>query len=309
MRPSLTAVTTPPNGPESATEPLTSNAADASGLVPEPPVRAPGLSPSRAKDFQQCPLMFRYRVVDRLPEPPSPAATRGTLVHAVLEALFDLPAEARTAEAALELLDPHWQRLLARDPGLAGLFDSPEELAAWLTSARALLHRYFELEDPTRLQPRARELRVDHQLEDGPALRGIIDRVDVAPNGWVRLVDYKTGRSPRPGYEADALFQMRFYAFVVWRTRGVLPRTLQLEYLGDGTVVTHEPTEAEMATFETRIRALWQSVLEVAASGRWEPRPSPLCSWCSFRDLCPQFGGTPPPVDAASVHRALGVGA
>ncbi|MBU4214905.1 MAG: PD-(D/E)XK nuclease family protein [Actinobacteria bacterium] len=269
-------------------------------------VRAPGLSPSRAKDFQQCPLLFRLRVVDRIPEPSSQPAVRGTLVHAVLDALFDSPAPERTVEQAHRLLDPHWQRLLERDPDLAGLFTSPEELTAWLDSARVLIGRYFELEDPTRLSPRARELRVDHQLEDGPELRGIIDRVDVAPNGWIRIVDYKTGRSPRPGYEADALFQMRFYAFVVWRTRGVLPRALQLEYLGDGTIVTHEPTEQEMVTFETRIRALWTTIRDVAASGRWTPRPSPLCSWCSFRDLCPQFGGTPPPIDEAAVRRAFG---
>ncbi|MBU4335216.1 MAG: PD-(D/E)XK nuclease family protein [Actinobacteria bacterium] len=288
---------------EPAGDPAVERAAEPVGGAP---VRAPGLSPSRAKDFQQCPLLFRFRVVDRLPEPSSQPAARGTLVHAVLEALFDSPAPERTVEQALRLLDPHWQRLLERDPALAELFGSPEELTAWLDSARVLIGRYFEIEDPTRLAPRARELRVDHQLESGPALRGIIDRVDVAPNGWVRIVDYKTGRSPRPGYEADALFQMRFYAFVVWRTRGVLPRTLQLEYLGDGTLVTHEPTEAEMVTFETRIRALWTTILEVAASGRWTPRPSPLCSWCSFRDLCPQFGGTPPPIDEAALQRAFG---
>ena len=52
----------------------------------------PALSPSRAADFKQCPLLFRFRTIDRLEGPPSPAAARGTLVHAVLEHLFDLPA-------------------------------------------------------------------------------------------------------------------------------------------------------------------------------------------------------------------------
>jgi putative RecB family exonuclease len=267
----------------------------------------PGLSPSRANDFQQCPLLFRYRVLDRLPEPPSPAAARGTLVHAVLEALFDLPPQGRTVAAAQALLPGHWTRLCAEQPDYAALFADADAQAAWLESAAALVARYFELEDPTRLDPRARELRVTHQLEDGPQLRGIIDRVDVAPNGWVRIVDYKTGRAPAPGYEANALFQMRFYAYVVWRTRGVLPRRLQLNYLGDGTVVQHEPSQPELETFEARIRALWQSVQDTARTGQWRPRPSALCSWCSFRDLCPQFGGTPPPVPDGAAERTLGV--
>ena len=269
--------------------------------------RRPGLSPSRANDFQQCPLLFRYRVLDRLPEPPSPAAARGTLVHAVLEVLFDLPADERTMTAAAGLLPDQWTRLRTQEPRYLDLFTEPQAEARWLDSARDLLARYFELEDPTRLSPRARELKITLQLDDGPELRGIIDRVDVAPNGWVRIVDYKTGRSPRPGYEANALFQMRFYAFVVWRTRGVLPRRLQLTYLGDGAVVQHEPSQAEMATFETRIRALWQSILDTARTGEWEPRPSALCSWCSFRELCPQFGGTPPPIPEGATERAVGL--
>ncbi|HWG94151.1 MAG TPA: PD-(D/E)XK nuclease family protein, partial [Mycobacteriales bacterium] len=61
------------------------------------------LSPSRAGDFLTCPLLFRFRTIDRLPEPPSSAATRGTLVHAALEALFDLPAAERTPERAAAL--------------------------------------------------------------------------------------------------------------------------------------------------------------------------------------------------------------
>jgi putative RecB family exonuclease len=280
-------------------------AAVAGSAVREP--SRPGLSPSRANDFLQCPLMFRFRVVDRLPEPPSPAAARGTLVHAVLEHLFELPAVERTLAAAHGLLPAQWERLLERDPAIGELFAGPPELAEWLASAETLLATYFSLEDPTRLEPRERELLVRTDLDEGPQLRGIVDRVDVAPNGWVRVVDYKTGRSPRAGFEGSALFQMRFYAFVIWKTRGVLPKRLQLEYLGDGVVVQHEPTEPEMATFEARIRSIWAGIQDAARAGDWRPRTSRLCDWCSFRELCPAFGGTPPEVSPEAVERATGV--
>lgn len=271
------------------------------------PPSKPGLSPSRANDFLQCPLMFRLRVVDRLPEPPSSAAARGTLVHAVLEHLFDLPAVERTLEAAGGLLPGRWDELRERSPQVTELFATPEELTEWLASAERLLATYFTLEDPTRLQPRERELSVSTELEDGPQLRGIVDRVDVAANGWVRVVDYKTGRSPRAGFESSALFQMRFYAYVIWRTRGVLPKLLQLEYLGDGVILKHEPTEPEMHTFEARVRSIWAGIQDAARTGDWRPRPSKLCDWCSFRDLCPAFGGTPPEVPEGAVERAIGV--
>ena len=275
--------------------------------APDGEAHVPGLSPSRANDFLRCPLLFRFRVVDRLPEPASPAAARGTLVHAVLEHLFDLPAAERTIEAAWHDLPGRWEELLASDPRYGEMLPDEAATAEFLAEARRLLETYFTLEDPTRLEPRARELHVRHDLEDGPRLRGVVDRVDVAPNGWVRVVDYKTGRSPRPGYEGTALFQMRFYAYVVWRTRGVLPKRLQLAYLGDGVVVTHEPTEPEMLTLEQRVRSIWAGIEDTARSGDWRARPSRLCDWCSFRDRCPSFGGTPPPVPAGAVELTLGV--
>src|SRR3712207_9427553 len=77
--------------------------------------RRPSLSPSRAADFKTCPLLFRFRTIDRLPEQPSPDQVRGTLVHAVLERLFDLPAEDRTPDAAAELVEPQWHRLVAEE--------------------------------------------------------------------------------------------------------------------------------------------------------------------------------------------------
>ncbi|WP_255432532.1 PD-(D/E)XK nuclease family protein [Cellulomonas sp. SLBN-39] len=277
------------------------------GPDPQASPRVPGLSPSRANDFLQCPLLFRLRVVDRLPEPSSTAAARGTLVHAVLEQLFDLPAADRTVDAAKALVEPAWAVLEAGSAAYADLVAQDEERLALLATAGRLLETYFTLEDPTRLEPRARELQVRVDLDGGPQLRGVIDRVDVAPNGWVRVVDYKTGRSPRAGYESSALFQMRFYAYVVWKTRGVLPKRLQLEYLGDGVVVSHEPTEAEMLTLEQRVRSIWAGIEDTARSGSWPTRRSKLCDWCSFRDLCPEFGGTPPPVEPAAVQRAIGV--
>ena len=81
-----------------------------------------------------CPLLYRFRVIDKLPEPPSPAAARGTLVHAVLERLFDQPAAQRTPEVAHGLVRPEWDRLLAAEPELATLFSGPDDLAAWLRS-------------------------------------------------------------------------------------------------------------------------------------------------------------------------------
>lgn len=268
-------------------------------VAPRAVVAAPsGLSPSRAGDFMQCPLLYRFRVIDRLPEKPSEAATRGTLVHAVLERLFDAPAAERTAPRARSLIPAQWERLREARPELTELFaDDPEgeRLARWLAEAEQLVERWFTLEDPTRLEPAERELFVEAELESGLRLRGIIDRVDVAPTGEVRIVDYKTGKAPRPEYAEDALFQMKFYALVVWRLKGIVPRRLQLVYLGSGDVLTYDPVVADLQRVERKLHALWEAIRRATETGDWRPRPTKLCGWCDHQAHCPEFGGTPPP--------------
>ncbi len=256
----------------------------------------PSLSPSRATDFMTCPLLYRFRVVDRLPELPNPATARGTLVHAVLERLFDEPPGSRTPAAARTLLPGQWDRLVAEVPALAELFADATEQAAWFEEAARMLDRYFTLEDPSRIEPSYREMSVRALLASGLTLRGYIDRLDIAPTGEIRIVDYKTGLAPREEYEARALFQMKFYALALWRTRGTIPRLLQLIYLGNGELVRYAPDEADLLATERKVNALWQAIDRATSAGDWRPRPSRLCEWCSYRSLCPVYGGTPPPL-------------
>ncbi|HEX8002691.1 MAG TPA: PD-(D/E)XK nuclease family protein [Mycobacteriales bacterium] len=257
------------------------------------------LSPSRGSDFKSCPLKYRLRVVDRLPEPPSRDATRGTLVHAVLEALYDLPAAERTIERAYDLLAPAWDRVREEEPDCAALFEgeAAAELGDWLASARALLANYFALEDPARLEPAERELYVEHELPDlGVRLHGYVDRLDRSAAGRTRVVDYKTGKAPGESYEASALFQLKFYALLLWRSQGVIPDALRLIYLGDVVTVDYRPDEDELRRFERTLVALWRAIERARETGDWRPRRSTLCGWCSFQAYCPEFGGTVPPL-------------
>lgn len=257
------------------------------------------LSPSRAGDFLACPLLYRFRTIDRLPEPPSVDAVRGTVVHKVLEDLFDLPAADRTPDRADAMVVPAWEAVLEAEPALATLFPDADEgaaIGAWLTSCRSVLARYFTLEDPRRLEPADRELYVETLTDTRLLLRGVIDRVDVATDGAIRLVDYKTSRSPGAEFEGKALFQLKFYALVIWRMRGVIPRRLQLIYLANAEVLSYDPDEHDLLATERKVKAIWEAVRHAHESGDWQPSPGPLCRWCSHQALCPAYGGTPPPL-------------
>lgn len=312
-------------------------------LSPSEPGRerpaGPSLSPSRAADFKTCPLLFRFRTIDRLPEQPTRDQVRGTLVHAVLERLFDLPAADRTPDAAAALVTPQWHRLVEEEPALSELFGAaadvpapvpvldrpaalpgdgglplpgsglaetlpgmPEpppadlvRLEAFLQSAGDLLAGYFAVEDPRRLEPAERESLVSTLVDDELLIRGYIDRLDVSPAGDLRVVDYKTGGAPREAFEGRALFQLKFYALVLWRTRGVVPRVLRLLYLKDAEICDYSPDAEELERFERTLVALSQAIERAKQEKDFRPKPSRLCGWCSHQQFCPEFGGTPPP--------------
>ena len=221
---------------------------------------------------------------------------RGTLVHRALETLFDLPAAERTLDAAAELVVAAFDELERDDPASADTMRTGPGRARWRSTRHRCSTTYFALEDPRRLEPHARELGVSAQLVESFEVRGFIDRVDRTPDGQIRIVDYKTGRSPGAGFEAKAMFQMRFYALVWWRMTGEVPRLLQLMYLGNGEVLRYEPDEDDLRSTERKVLALRDAIARAADAGSFDPSPSRLCDWCSHRAVCPAWGGTPPPL-------------
>ncbi|MGL4307018.1 MAG: RecB family exonuclease [Mycobacteriaceae bacterium] len=258
------------------------------------PQRRIALSPSRAADFKQCPLLYRFRAVDRISPTPSVAQVKGTLVHAVLETLFSLPAPQRVAEKAAALIKPEWERMVTDSPDFAELIDSVG-VETFFGQTQALLSRYYTLEDPTRFEPESCETKVEIELENGVLLRGFIDRIDIAPSGQLRVVDYKTGRSPWEMSESKALFQMKFYAVALLRLRGIVPTQLRLLYLSDGEILSYKPELDELVRFEKTLSAIWQAILTAGVSGDFPAKPSKLCNWCDHKAICPAFDGTPPP--------------
>jgi len=242
------------------------------------------LSPSRMNDFTNCPQLYKYRAIDLLPEPPSVDAERGKLIHSVLEDIFELPSSARTFKSAVDLLPTSWSAQLEKTPELRALVLDEKE---WMDRAQALLTNYFSLENPTTFESTYRELHLERDISDEIYLHGYVDRIDIAPTGEVRIVDYKTGKSPKPGWEEKALFQLRVYALLYWQNHGVLPRMLKLIYLGDVKTIESQPTEAQLASTEKKLNNIGSEILIAIETGHFPTRKSKLCDWCFFKAICP----------------------
>lgn len=265
---------------------------------------APALSVSRARDFMKCPLKFRLLVVDRIPSPATRATAMGTLVHAVLEHLFDVPQHDRTPEHAQELVAPQWEVLRSNDHTVMNLFDSEEDLQSWMRDVRTVIEQYFHIEDPRWLEPVGREELITVVMPEGIRLRGFIDRIDQAPTGQLRVVDYKTGKAPSPRFQDEALYQMRFYALLLQLTRE-LPARTQLVYIKSGQVLTLDPTDADMVDIRADVAQLWERIESAARQRRFVPTKNPLCNWCHVQSMCPIFGGQVPDIPEEGIERVL----
>ena len=245
------------------------------------------LSPSSATDFKSCPQLFKYRAIDRLAEPVTGPAARGSLIHAVLERLFAEPPTHRTPTRAQQLLDTLWA-YIREDPAFRPSEMTEAEEAGWLSESRRLLLNYFKLEDPRSLEATELEWWVEYELID-MQLRGVIDRKEIRPDGSWILTDYKTGKVPGESRELAAFFGLRFYALVCWRAYGVIPKEIRLVYLADPAVLTLNPNEHMLIAFERQMEALGRAVKRAIDSDDWRQRPTPYCMVCSFHTICPAW--------------------
>ncbi len=246
------------------------------------------LSPSKVSAFTSCPLAFRFSQIERRPEPPSPPAVKGTLVHAALERLFwHHPAGERTPAVAAHELERAWEDL-QHDEEVVELALSDEAAAAFLHDAGHLVENYFLLEDPNEPRTVGVELGVETKL-DGLRLRGIIDRLDVLPDGRLIVVDYKTGRTPSERFERGSLGGVQTYALLCESMLGQAPAEVRLLYLRQPLAITAVASDQTIRGQRKRAVAVWSAIERACDAEDFRPNVGPLCDYCNFKSSCPAF--------------------
>ena len=250
------------------------------------------LSPSRVESFLSCPLAFRFTSIQRLPDPPTQATTRGSLVHRALELLFLLPPAERTPRALDHCVADAIAEYRA-DPDFTGLELDDDTTQRFFAECRELAANYMTLEDPRRVRAIGLELMLEAPVSEGLMLRGIIDRLELDDDGELIVTDYKTGRAPHPNYERKSLSGVQFYAFLCESVFGRIPAAVRLMYLKSGEVITAVPSAQSTRYMTTRTNAVWKAVATACERDDFRPKPSTLCNYCAYQRWCPEYGGDP----------------
>jgi putative RecB family exonuclease len=263
------------------------------------------LSPSRVSSFTSCPMQFRFSSIEKLPEAPGAATTKGSIVHRALELLFVRPAADRTPAALADDMTTALSEF-ATDPEYVGLRLDDDAAERFESECRALIDKYFAMEDPTTVREIGLELWMEAEV-GALTLRGIIDRLELDADGELVVTDYKTGRAPSGNYEQKSLAGVHFYSFLCEAVFGKRPARIRLMYLSSGETIETVPSAQSVKFITTRTTAVWSAVERACTTGDFRPRPSKLCDYCSFKQWCPSFGGDPSlaATEALAAHEAL----
>ena len=252
--------------------------------------RLENLSPSRAGDFKTCPQLFKFRAIDRIPEPPSVYQARGTTAHLALQRLFDDADIQRTPDRLYDLFREAWTEIRG-DEEFAGLFEGIDQEREWGVESMELLANYFSIEDPTSFDPEDRELDMLEDL-DGIVIRGILDRIDRDSDGRLVITDYKTGKAPPERYALSAFFALKIYALLIRKKSGETPKEVRLLYLNGPTLYRLPIDDRQLDAMDGQLRALWAAIERAMATERFPARPGSLCNWCSYQEICPAWAVT-----------------
>lgn len=234
--------------------------------------------------FEQCPRRWRFRYVERRPDMPGLSAVVGTFAHRVLELLLSERPAARTLDRAKRLARSIWADFSERgDYRHLGLDEGGARDFRW--RAWRAVKGLWDLEDPASVQVRDVEVRIESQVGEVP-FRGVIDRIDVEPDGLV-VTDYKSGRLPPRRVRPERLRQVFMYAAALRADTGETPVRVRLHYLGQGSV-DGRVTEQELSAVVAGLTSTWRGIRAAREADVFDPRPGRLCEYCSYIELCPE---------------------
>src|SRR6056297_1539800 len=207
---------------------------------------------SRIKTFEECPLKFRYRYVDGLPQMTTEAMDFGKKIHeAVAAALQGKPDFSH--------------------------FDSSQ-----MDEVKQMVQTAVDYVGDRTVVDCEKEFGVTKNFQPFPFsdayYRGIVDTVVFSPDSGMEVIDFKTNGI---NYAKD---QLLLYALLTGTEHNILPDRVTYLSLRFGKVQTWRIDLVELIEFKENLA---KRVSRIEQETEFEPTPSENCSFCCYIHKCP----------------------
>jgi DNA helicase-2/ATP-dependent DNA helicase PcrA len=240
------------------------------------------LSSTKIDTYNSCPLKYRLKYVDKVPERKTRATGEfGSIMHSILEEFHGLESANQTEQTLFDLLEKHWRE---------DSFEYRQRGEEFRKQGEELLSDYFRFVKENPPNVIGREKSFAYTMDEiNVKISGKIDRID--DNGdSLGIVDYKTSRKKE---KADKNIQMALYteALLNDAVQGIsgIPGEASLHFLrfGEDPLSSHEFSDEELEVYRDKI----SDVAEGIRSGLFETKKGNFnCQYCDYKEfLCPAW--------------------
>lgn len=246
-------------------------------------------SHSRLSTFEDCPLKFKYRYIDRIekPEAQTIEAFVGSIVHRVLQRLYSdlLLEKLNSFEEILALYRALWTAEWRPEIRIVRPGFTAEH---YFQYGEKCLRNYYQQYAPFgQAQTLKLEEMLYFQLDEAGHYRlcGVVDRIARRADGTYEIHDYKTSTSLATQQNADSDRQLALYQIALEQLWPDV-RTVELcwHYLGYGVTLRSRRTPEQLAELR---RSTIEQIDRIEAAREFPPKKSELCGWCEYREECP----------------------
>ncbi|MEE8403423.1 MAG: PD-(D/E)XK nuclease family protein [Candidatus Hydrothermarchaeaceae archaeon] len=250
----------------------------------------PTYSHSRLSTYENCPLQYKFRYVDRVKledEWGSIEAFMGSRVHDTLEKLYhDLGlSKLNTSEELLSFYDDIWENEWSGDIRIVKKGYTAEN---YRDTGKKCIADYYERYSPFN-DSRTLGLEQRVMIDVGEhRLTGYIDRLSQGGEGNYEIHDYKTGQHLPLQEYFDSDRQLALYQIGVEEMWGDAKSVdLVWHYLAHDREIRSRRTKEEIEQLKSDIVSLIGDVERAGKENDFPARESGLCSWCEYQELCP----------------------
>jgi len=240
--------------------------------------------------FRQCPLKYKFSVIDKIKAPKSKEAVFGNKVHEALQFFHKKSPLSPTLDELLNYLKEIWD---------SSVFQNEEEDLVYFSEAIKMLKNYYahylKIKDKFTVMDTETRFEVILENPENPEekclLTGIIDRIDKTADGNIEVIDYKTTKKFPSQEEVDNALQLSLYCIGVinrwpeFLKYGTEKIKLTLYFLKHNETITTKRTPKQLENVK---KQTWDLLKEIEKS-KFEPIPSSLCDWCGYKKICPMW--------------------